>query len=153
MDPTLNRVGTAGARRVRRACAALLAACTLGTAGAAPGADLPDPMSPTPGGRAAGTVPAAGTDTAAAPPPAAQDGPRLLSIRQPAGGRASALIGDRWVAAGDRIDGWRVSAVEADEVRLQRDGERLALRLWPRSLSPSKEPAAATATQRTRNVR
>jgi hypothetical protein len=147
MDQALNRACASLSRTVL--AAALLAAAASWPARAG---DLPDPMRPTPGGVAAGpSRPAA--DAAPASGPAPDEELRLLSIRQPAGGRASALIGERWVAAGDRIEGWRVLAVDPDEVRLQREGERVVLRLWPKTLSPRPEAAAASAAQRTRSAR
>lgn len=161
MDPAVTARRAAGAAQARRWAAAGLA-CAVSFGGVsvfAMAAGLPDPMRPTPGagGRnftptepeaaAEGTEAGAGASTAAA---AARpgDGLRLVSIWQPQGGAARALIGTEWVGAGDRIDGWRVLGVDGEEVRLERGAEKLALRLWPKSLTPQPEPAAAAAPAR-----
>lgn len=161
MDPALIVLAPARSASSVRSTRALLAGLALLCPAVA--VALPDPMRPTPGAgaataaRAAGSVPAAGGGIPGGMPPAgdpasasatssaAGDGLRLTSIRRPASGTAQALIGDQWVKAGDRIAGWRVLAVEAEEVRLERGAERLALRLWPKSLSPQPETETAAA--------
>jgi hypothetical protein len=154
------RSGSAPARAI---AAAVACGVSLGTASAV--VAVQDPMRPTPGALGA---PARSSAPVAAPAPApvrdARDTPspdagagavppqpreplRLVSIRREQGAAHRALIGEQWVGLGDRIEGWRVTGVDAEEVRLQRGDEKVALRLWP-SLRPttSAEPTAAERT-------
>jgi hypothetical protein len=156
MDPAVTALGVVdGAHGRRWAAAGLACALSLGGVSAlAMAAGLPDPMRPTPGAGGRGFTPTETEAPAESEQPSAAvaarpgDGLRLVSIWQPQGGAARALIGTEWVGAGDRIDGWRVLGVDGEEVRLERGAEKLALRLWPKSLTPQPEPAAAAATAR-----
>ncbi len=141
---------------LRRTVAALCCGVSLGVASAA--VAVQDPMRPTPG--AAGTssraaapeqrepsaveaAPAAGS--VAAPAPSPRDPLRLVSIRREQGSAPKALIGEQWVGTGDRVEGWRVTGVDTEEVRLQRGDEKVALRLWPQLRPVKAEPPAAPA--------
>lgn len=140
-DPMRPTPGAGATQSVRPAGSAPTAG--VQASGAIPGAAPGAATGAAPGEVSASTPSSAVAGAPAAPSPA--DGLRLSSIRHPAAGAAQALIGDQWVRAGDRIAGWRVLAVDAEEVRLERGSERLALRLWPKSLSPQPETATAAA--------
>ncbi len=144
---------------LRRTVAALCCGVSLGAASAA--VAVQDPMRPTPGaagassraaapeqrepsaGEAAPAAPAAGS--VAAPAPSPRDPLRLVSIRREQGSAPKALIGEQWVGTGDRVEGWRVTGVDTEEVRLQRGDEKVALRLWPQLRPVKAEPPAAPA--------
>lgn len=154
-----------GSGLARAIAAAVACGVSLGTASAV--VAVQDPMRPTPGALGAparssapvaAPAPAPVRDARDAPPPDAGTGAgavptapreplRLVSIRREQGAAHRALIGEQWVGLGDRIEGWRVTGLDAEEVRLQRGDEKVALRLWP-SLRPttSAEPAAAERT-------
>jgi hypothetical protein len=140
-------------------------ACMAALGGAAPAAALQDPMRPTPGSGAArsgasaepaAAEPAAVSGAESATPPS-RDGMRLVTIRRLEGSAHRALIGEQWVGAGDRIDGWRVTGIDGEEVRLEKGAEKLALRLWPQlhpvKTEPADAAAAAKAAPRTRAPR
>ena len=93
-----------------------------------------DPMRPLAGAaRPAAPAPnlataATATDAAPAPAPAA---PELVAIRQDSNGRRQALIGERWLAVGDRLGTASVAAIGSSAVDLVSAGRRETLRLLP----------------------
>ncbi len=114
----------------------LLAAGGGGAVWATPGGGdpqraRPDPMRPTPvlgvRAQAAGDQPLAGSATSGVAPP---DG-RLRSVLQLRGQVRRALIGERWVQAGERIADWQVVRIDEDAVQLRRGQAMTTLRLWP----------------------
>ena len=119
----------------------------LGLASSAAAADpmrpLALPAKPSPVAAAAPAVP---PGSAAAPPAG-----RLIAIRQDSRGQRQALIGERWVAVGDRLGESVVAAIGANQVDLV-DRTKLAgtpgknrstLNLLP-PLQASAEPPAVT---------
>ena len=164
----MTTTSTTAARPIPGAHAcALVLACAAALAGAGPAVALPDPMRPTPGtgaSRSGANVEPASTEAAAAvaasaesAPAPSRDGMRLVTIRRMEGGAPRALIGEQWVGAGDRIDGWRVTGIDGEEVRLEKGAEKLALRLWPQlhpvKTEPTEAAPAVRAAPRTRAAR
>lgn len=112
-----------------------------------------DPMRPL----SAGGPPTAGPDRMAVPrtapptslPPSAVPDPEgettlLRATRRGHDGRWQALLGDRWVSAGDRLGDARVAAVDADRVRVERAGASRTLHLLP-PLAPARKPWPSSA--------
>jgi hypothetical protein len=56
---------------------------------------------------------------------------RLVAIRQDSGQRWQALMGERWVRVGDRLDPYTVSAIDANSVQLADGRHRRTLHLLP----------------------
>ncbi len=122
-------------RRAWRATAALpwLVACVYGQAWA-------DPMRPLIPPANAASVPASPAVVAGSPPErrakaresdAPRELDRLVAIRQDSGQRWQALMGERWVQVGDRLDPYTVSAIDANSVQLAEGRQRRTLHLLP----------------------
>jgi hypothetical protein len=83
----------------------------------------------------AATVPAAGSPADKLAKANAADAPheldRLVAIRQDSGQRWQALMGERWVQVGDRLDPYTVSAIDANTVQLADGRQRRTLHLLP----------------------
>lgn len=73
--------------------------------------------------------------------PAAPATSGLVATRRVADGPWQALVGERWLKAGDRMDGAVVQQVGADRVVLLRSGQRETLQ-WLPVLEPSPSPRA-----------
>ncbi len=93
--------------------------------------------------RPGGPVPPAGRQ---ADPPISDAAPSvaLRGTRRGHDGRWQALVGDRWVAAGDRLGEARVTAVDADRLQLAVAGTVRTLHLLPQ-LGPARKPWPSTA--------
>lgn len=127
----------------------LTALACLGLAG---GPAAADPMRPL---AVPGKQPPAGVATTAPAAPRSSDATkptgRLIAIRQDSRGQRQALIGERWVAVGDRVDDHVVAAIGANQVDLvdrtkpagQAGKTRSTLHLLP-PLQASTETQAAT---------
>lgn len=72
-------------------------------------------------------------------------GLRLVGMMQtgPSAHRAMIRAGEKgagsWMAVGDEIEGWRLSSIEKDRVRLEHDGQSAELRLYPDKTSVEKQ--------------
>lgn len=120
----------------------LSAACAGLVLVLAPGPARPDPMRPL----ASATPPSAASAARAAPaaaPPALRL-PALVAIREDSDGRRRALLGERWLGIGDRVEGLTVATIAPHHVELVHGKARQVLRLLT-PLQPPSEPAAATA--------
>jgi hypothetical protein len=133
-------------------CLQLSAACiAVGAAvgGALPSpaaaADLRDPMRPPAAMRA--SLPGADLGLPLADrKPAPRELDRLVAIRNDDGRGWQALLGERWLGVGDRIDRYTVSDIAANTVQLAEGRNRRTLTLLPllqRGAAPSAEPAVA----------
>jgi hypothetical protein len=67
-----------------------------------------------------------GRDTEAFKP-----GERLIAIRQDSSSRWQALVGERWLRVGDKLDGYTVAAIDANAVQLSEGRQRKTLHLLP----------------------
>lgn len=95
-----------------------------------------DPMRPL---QAPSRAASAATVGAAAAATAARPLPPLVAIRTDSQGRRQALLGERWVAEGDRLDQATVVAVDALGVRVRQGKADTVLHLLP-PLQPVQEP-------------
>lgn len=135
---------------ILRACAAAVA--TL--AGVCASADPMRPLVPPPAASGGGPgAPVAATGTAA---PAAW--PALTAVRQDPQGRWQALLADRWVGVGERVDGATVTAIAGTRIDLTRGGRHASLHLVPPLLPPIVSVAAgpnadAATPRRARDAR
>jgi hypothetical protein len=66
---------------------------------------------------------------------------RLVAIRQDSGQRWQALMGERWVQVGDRLDPYTVSAIDANTVQLADGRQRRTLHLLPPLSRPGSQGA------------
>lgn len=116
------------------------ALCALSLAPAA-GADPMRPLLVPGKAPAAASAPLAmPSPTPAAPRPLG----RLIAIRQDSQGRLQALIGDRWVGAGEVLDHATVAAITPNQVDLKIGKTRSTLHLLP-PLQASAEPVTDRA--------
>lgn len=82
--------------------------------------------------------PAPAEEAAAGAPAAATPAPHLAGVLRIDAQRAMALLKDassgkqEWVAMGRTIGGWTVTDIQSQEVRLERAGESVAVRLLPK---------------------
>lgn len=121
-------------------CLALAALATALPARPAPA----DPMRPL----ARSTAEPARGAAPAREPEARRPAERLVAIRHDSRGRLQALIGERWVEAGDTLEQSRVQAVGPNHVELiARDKSRHTLHLLP-PLQASPDPGASGAAGR-----
>ena len=99
-----------------------------------------DPMRPlippaTTGGAAAAAAPVFGSppdrQARAREGDAPREPDRLVAIRQDSGQRWQALMGERWVQVGDRVDRYTVGAIDSNSVRLADGPQRRTLHLLP----------------------
>lgn len=124
------------------AAAGLLALCAWGGSGQAkanPLLGLNDPTRPPPGlvkvdpaamGATGAAVATAAASAASAPPPPREPELVLQLVRiDPVGGRGVALINDRLLEPGARIEGWTLLALTQNEAVLQGPRGRLRLSL------------------------
>ena len=90
-----------------------------------------DPMRPLPGGAAATEAHAGGDamNPALATAPAPATG--LLGTRRDSSGRWEALVGERWIGAGERLGDARVREVAADRIVLLRGSALESVYLIP----------------------
>lgn len=95
-----------------------------------------DPMRPLQAPSRAASAAAVGAPAAA---PAARPLPPLVAIRTDSQGRRQALLGERWVGEGDRLDQATVVAVDALGVRVRQGKADTVLHLLP-PLQPAQEP-------------
>lgn len=107
-------------------------------------AALADPMRPL-------TLPArpgASSPAAELPPPrapgVARALERLVAIRQDSHGQRQALIGERWVGVGDKLDEHTVAAIGPNQVDLKSGKARATLHLLPPLQAGGDPPNAAT---------
>ena len=86
-----------------------------------------------------------------APPARIQNTPRpparLFGIRQDSQGRMQALLGDRWVSAGDTVANATVIAISANQVDLKVGKAMSTVHLLP-PLQASAEPATLPSGER-----
>jgi hypothetical protein len=105
---------------------------------------MADPMRPL----AVPGKPGASSPTAEplAPRPAGNARPpdRLVAIRQDSRGQRQALIGERWVAVGDKLDGTTVAAIGPNQVDLKSGKSRSTLHLLPPLQASGDPPNVAT---------
>ncbi len=69
---------------------------------------------------------------------------RLVAIRQDSRGQRQALIGERWVAVGDKLDDTTVAAIGPNQVDLKSGKNRSTLHLLPPLQASGDPPNAAT---------
>jgi hypothetical protein len=62
---------------------------------------------------------------------AVKAGQRLIAIRQDSSSRWQALVGERWLRVGDKLDGYTVAAIDANAVQLSEGRQRKTLHLLP----------------------
>ena len=109
-------------------------------------ASLADPMRPLPTAASASAAAASNTITTT-PRLAVPSAPvlgRLVAIRQDSQGRRQALIGERWVSVGDRLEGQAVvSSIDANAVVVHNGKSRTELFLLPPLIASSKGAAPA----------
>lgn len=103
-----------------------------------------DPMRPLAvpgkaGASAPATEPPARRQADSARPPG-----RLVAIRQDSRGQRQALIGERWVAVGDKLDGTTVAAIGPNQVDLKSGKSRSTLHLLPPLQASGDPPNVAT---------
>jgi hypothetical protein len=125
-------------RRPWRATAALpwLVACVYGQAWADPMRPLLPPANVASAASArVATAPVAGGPAERTDRAREADAPReldrLVAIRQDSGLRWQALLGERWVRVGDRLDNYTVGAIDANTVQLADGRQRRTLHLLP----------------------
>jgi hypothetical protein len=122
-------------RRPWRAAAALpwLVACAYGQAWADPMRPLLPPANAASARVAPGPVAGSPADRQdkAREADAPRELDRLVAIRQDSGQRWQALLGERWVQVGDRLDNYTVGAIDANSVLLADGRQRRTLHLLP----------------------
>lgn len=69
---------------------------------------------------------------------------RLVAIRQDSRGQRQALIGERWVSVGDKLDEHTVAAIGPNQVDLKSGKARATLHLLPPLQAGGDPPNAAT---------
>ncbi len=129
------------------ACIAAAVAFGVALPSTAAAAELRDPMRPPAVMRASLSGGDAGSPLAGKKPtPRELD--RLVAIRNDEGRGWQALLGERWLAVGDRIDRYTVSDIAANTVQLAEGRNRRTLTLLPplkRGATPAvAEPAGAS---------
>ena len=134
----------------------LVAVSVLAGLGPAAQADPMRPLGPTtlslPPLAASGLTGPAPTGPASDTSPPVAPGAGLLATRRVGNGPWQALVGERWLKAGDSLEGALVQQVGADRVVLLRSGQRDTLQWFPAleiqtTPTPAKRAAAAERPQ------
>ena len=108
-------------------------------------AALADPMRPLAlPARPGASAPAAEPPPLTRAPSAARALERLVAIRQDSRGQRQALIGERWVGVGDKLDEHTVAAIGPNQVDLKSGKARATLHLLPPLQAGGDPPNAAT---------